>query len=168
MSLFARGMVRLCYCATLGTLMVADSDTVNEFCRAVCVRDTGRVRSLHVGNSRAGLQLLPAASTANTHFLRHHCTATSPPRYPQLHSDTNAPLHPQTSPPVATGAILFSATPHYQIWRTPTLLPIRYSRSPAASPEVAFTGPHTFHALPHPDPPTAAPEAAVVSVKVVS
>ena len=74
---------------------------------------------------------------------------------------------------MATGGILFSATPHYQIWRTPigappTLLPIRYSRSPAPSPEVAFTKPHIFHAVPHPDPPTAAPEAAVVSVEVVS
>ena len=74
---------------------------------------------------------------------------------------------------MATGGILFSATPHYQIWRTPigappTLIPIRYSRSPAAYPEVAFTGPHTFHALPNHDPPTAAPEAAVVSVEVVS
>ena len=74
---------------------------------------------------------------------------------------------------MSTGEILFSATPHYQIWRTPigappTLLPIRYSRSPAASPEVAFTGPHTSHALYNPGPPTAAPEAAMVSVEVVS
>ena len=35
-SLLAGGMVRSCYCATLGTLMVADSDSVNEFCSAVC------------------------------------------------------------------------------------------------------------------------------------
>ena len=69
---------------------------------------------------------------------------------------------------MATGGILFSATPHYQIWRTPTLLPIRYSRSPAASPEVTSTRPHIFHALTNPDPPRAAPEAAVVSVEVVS
>ena len=74
---------------------------------------------------------------------------------------------------MAIGAILLTATPHYQIWRTPigappTLIPIRYSRSPAASPEVAFTSPHRFHALPNPDPPMAAPEAAVVSVEVVS
>ena len=74
---------------------------------------------------------------------------------------------------MATGAILLSSTPNCRIWRTPigappTLIPIRYSRSPAASPEVAFTGPHTFHAPHHPDPPTAAPEAAVVSVEVVS
>ena len=77
---------------------------------------------------------------------------------------------------MATGGILLSATPHYQIWRTrrtpirapPTLIPIRHSRSPAASPEVAFTGSHTFHALHNPDPPTAALEAAVVSVEVVS
>ena len=42
-SLFARGVVRSCYCATFGTLVVADSDSVNEFCSCVC--DTGRVRS---------------------------------------------------------------------------------------------------------------------------
>ena len=74
---------------------------------------------------------------------------------------------------MATGAILFSATPHYQIWRTPigappTLIPIRYSRSPAVSHEVTSARPHTFHAVPNPDPPRAAPEAAVVSVEVVS
>ena len=114
-SLFARGIVRSCYGATFGTLVVADSDAVDELCVAVCVRYRP---SQIVSNSRTGLQLLPAAST-NTRFLRHHWTATSPPRYPQLHSDTNAPLQPQTSPPVATGAILFSSIPHYQIWRTP-------------------------------------------------
>ena len=43
-SLFARGMVRSCYCATLGTLMVADSDTVNEFCIAVCAIQAGSDR----------------------------------------------------------------------------------------------------------------------------
>ena len=74
---------------------------------------------------------------------------------------------------MATSGILFSATPHYQIWRTPigappTLLPIRYSRSPAASPEVTSARLHTFHALLHPDPPRAAPEVAVVNVEVVS
>ena len=74
---------------------------------------------------------------------------------------------------MAIGAILLSLTRNYQIWRTPigappTLLPIRYSRSSAASPEVAFTGPHISHAPYHPNPPTAAPEAAVVSVEVVS
>ena len=74
---------------------------------------------------------------------------------------------------MATGGILFSATPHYRIWRTPigappAVLPIRYSRSPAASPEVTSARPHTFHALPHPNPPRAASEAAVVSVEVVS
>ena len=35
-SLFARGMAHSCYCATLGTLVVADSDSVNEFSVAVC------------------------------------------------------------------------------------------------------------------------------------
>ena len=35
-SLFARGVVRSCYCATFGTLVVADGDSVNEFCSAVC------------------------------------------------------------------------------------------------------------------------------------
>ena len=74
---------------------------------------------------------------------------------------------------MATGAILLSSTPNCQIWRTPIGAPlhtlrIRHSRSPAASPGVAFTGPHTFHALYNPDPPTAAPEAAVVSIEVVS
>ena len=74
---------------------------------------------------------------------------------------------------MATGGILFSATPHYQIWRTPigappTLLPIRYSRSPAASLEVTSAGPHTSHALLNPDPPRAAPKAAAVSVEIVS
>ena len=74
---------------------------------------------------------------------------------------------------MAIGAILLSLTRNCRIWRTPIGAPlhtlrIRHSRSPAASPEVAFTGPHTFHAPYHPDPPTAAPEAAVVSVEVVS
>ena len=74
---------------------------------------------------------------------------------------------------MAIGAILLSSTPNCRIWRTPIGAPlhtlrIRHSRSPAASPEVAFTGPHTFHALSHADPPRAAPEAAVVSVEVVS
>ena len=35
-SLFARGMAHSCYCATLGTLVVADSDSVNESSVAVC------------------------------------------------------------------------------------------------------------------------------------
>ena len=74
---------------------------------------------------------------------------------------------------MATGGILFSATPHYQIWGTPigappAVLPIRYSRSPVASHEVTSARPHTFHALPNPDPPRAAPKAAAVSVEVVS
>ena len=74
---------------------------------------------------------------------------------------------------MATGAILFSSTPNCRIWRTPIGAPlhtlrIRHSRSPAASPEVAFTPPHTFHALSYPDTPMAALEAAVVSVEVVS
>ena len=74
---------------------------------------------------------------------------------------------------MATGAFFPPATPHCQIWRTPigappTLLPIRYSRSPAASHEVTSARPHTFHAVPNPDPPRATPEAAVVSVEVVS
>ena len=69
-----------------------------------------------------------------THTLRHHCTATSSPRYPQLHSDISAPLQPQPSPPVATGGILFSATPHYQIWRTPIGAP-----APRRAPDTLLT-----------------------------
>ena len=56
---------------------------------------------------------------------------------------------------MSAGGIFFSATPHYQIWRTPigappTLLPIRYSRSPAASPEVTSARPHTLLELHRP------------------
>ena len=54
---------------------------------------------------------------------------------------------------MAIGAILLTATPHYQIWRTPigappAVLPIRHSRSPAASHEVTSANPtHSMHFL---------------------
>ena len=78
------------------------------------------------------------------------CAATSPPRYPQLHSGINAPLCPQPSRSGSMGAILFSSTPHCQILRAligapPAVLPIRCSRAPAASSEVVSTRPHEFH-----------------------
>ena len=47
---------------------------------------------------------------AQSYRTRRRCTATSPPRYPELHSDMNATSHPQTSPYLATFPILLFAT----------------------------------------------------------
>ena len=72
-------MVRLCHCATVGTLVARWRHSAVEFCR--CGRDRP---SQIMSNSRTGLQLFPAAST-NTHFTSplHRHLLTKVPKVEQ-------------------------------------------------------------------------------------
>ena len=158
------------HCVTVGTLVAGYGGSGGD----IYIDTVWRQRREELQTrTRVTQDLTRSVSHTHSYRTRRRCTATSPPRYPELHSDMNAPSHPQTSPPLATFPTLFFATPACHFCHAPirlrrTVVPMHHSRSLAASSEVTSTSPHIFHTITGPDPPMDALNMTVVIIEVIS